>query len=188
MSFEPKLCDCPDGLLRRILGEERLQALGQRVIVCMRCGAKAAVRSRFEPIPYHPRDASEVVGFEALAITPAALDWLARWPRLIPLEPGQYWNADNSYYLPAQLRVADTTELVAAEAEARQRGRDLAYAERLRAANPPTEPPPAGTEVSFRFVIDAWRALQHAEQGETRPARATPLGEPAAWILAGQLT
>jgi hypothetical protein len=187
MAFEPKLCDCGGAFMRRVLAEERLHGAGQRVMACVRCGAARAVRDRLEPIPYDPRDASAVTGYDEIPLSGEALAWLVSWPRLVPVAAGQYWHAHNSFYLSAALRVKDEAELSVAESAAATSG--LGYEARLRAAGVPASPPPDGTEKMFGFVTRAWDALQLSAETsvETLLSRIRLGNDPESWLAIGRL-
>ena len=187
MAFEPKLCDCGSGFMRRILAEERLHGAGQRVMACVRCGNARAVRDRLEPIPDDPRDASAVVGFDEIAVSVEALAWLKSWPRLVSVAPGAHSHAQSSFYLPAALRVKDEAELRAAESAAAASSLD--YEARLRAAGVPETPPPAGTEQMFGFMTRAWQVLQlPQDSGVAQLLFHVRLGnDPESWLAIGRL-
>jgi hypothetical protein len=187
MAFEPKLCDCGPSFLRRVLAEERLHGAGQRLMACMRCGAAQAVRDRLEAIPYDPRDAMQVVGFEPIPLSEEAFAWIASWPRLVPVKPGEHWHANNSFYLSATLRVSDETELLAAETAAVQRS--SSYEARLRTAGVPAAPPPNGTEAMFRFITRAWEVLQLPASTDisTLLGRIRLGNDPESWLAIGRL-
>jgi hypothetical protein len=187
MAFEPKLCDCGSAFMRRVLAEERLHGGGQRVMACVGCGAAKAVRDRLEPIPYDPRDASRVTGYDEVPLSNEALAWLASWPRLVPVAPGQYWQAGNSFYLPATLRVKDEAELALAESAAA--ASTLGYEARLRAAGVPAAPPPEGTDRLFGFVTRAWQVLQLPPETsvETLLSRIRLGNDPESWLAIGRL-
>jgi hypothetical protein len=188
MTFEPDVCACSPPLLRRCLAVENLHGAGQRVMACLRCGAATAVRDRVEDIPYDDYGRVRVVGVDVVPLSAAALAWLSSWPRLVPLNAGEYWDANTSAFLPASTRVSDEAELTRLEQQAKEQ-RAANYEARLRAAGVPAEPPPPGTEALFGFVVRAWQMLQlsPATDSEALLERMKGLREPSAWIAASRL-
>lgn len=126
-------CACDVRLERPVLRDHT--GINRRVSACLRCGEVTMTESLVEePRPHDVR----CVGNRVLAVEPALLAWLARWPRLA----GPAWRWRDPMYLPADTRVEDHAELEVLEAAAEREQQSLVPLERLRRAGIPAEPPP----------------------------------------------
>ncbi len=135
-------CACPWAMQRPVLRDHT--GVNRRVTACLRCGAVNVTDSIVEePHPHDVRCVANVV----LDVAPAALEWLAAFPRLA----GPAWGWRDPIYLPADSRAEDEAELEALEARAKAAQAALAPAERLERAGLPEAPPPELPEGLARF-------------------------------------
>ena len=97
-------CACPSSMQRPVLRDHT--GVNRRVTACLRCGAVSVTDSIVEePRPHDVRCVANVV----VDVAPAALAWLAAFPRVA----GPAWEWQDPIYLPADTRAEDEAELEA---------------------------------------------------------------------------
>jgi len=136
-------CACPSSMQRPVLRDHT--GVNRRVTACLRCGAVSVTDSIVEePRPHDVRCVANVV----VDVAPAALAWLAAFPRVA----GPAWEWQDPIYLPADTRAEDEAELEAIEARARAEQAGWPPMDRLQSAGLPEAPPPVLPEGLARFA------------------------------------
>jgi hypothetical protein len=154
-------CDCDPGFHRPLL-----PARGElSVNACLRCGTVTCSRSFGDDGRFTGNAWSET---RTVLLAGPVHEWIAQWPRvkvdhaaadgLWPMS-ADFIRYPTLYY-PGDTRCDDLAQLAALEARLAREQSAQSPAERLRATQRVTSPPPAGVPAELQGYVMLWRALQ----------------------------
>jgi hypothetical protein len=159
-------CGCDAALQREVLSARG----GLDVWACLRCGAVSCTRV----IGDDGRFTGDAWYQYVPVVMPAAVErWIGGWPRVrVDHTTHVRWptSADlvryETLHYPADVRCADRARLATIEEELARAQAGQSWAERLRATQRVTAPPPAGLPNELRGYELLWQALQLTPQSD----------------------